>query len=113
MTALEAFVFGRGYAYREGGDEYLVLLPGAGHDEAGYFFQALRKHLECLNYALGKGPTVSIGVCTANSTERLTALQIQQFANQAKAFAKKEGRNRVAVYGTGKSRGNESLQILA
>src|SRR5258708_31321049 len=27
MATLEAFVFGRGHAYRQGGDEYVVLLP--------------------------------------------------------------------------------------
>lgn len=112
MTALEAFVFGRGYAYREGGDEYLVLVPGAGPDEAGHFFQSLRKHLECLKYSHGNGPTVSIGVCTADASERLTALQIQQFANNAKAFAKKNGRNCVAIYDPGKKREYGTLQIL-
>jgi diguanylate cyclase (GGDEF)-like protein len=115
MSALEAFVFGRGYAYREGGDEYLVILPGASHTEAARFFDSLRVHLATVSYPIlgtDAGPTVSIGVCTAETSERLTAFQIQQFANSAKAYAKTEGRNRVAGYVAGQPRTNEALTIL-
>ena len=114
MSALEGFVFGRGYAYREGGDEYLVILPGASHTEAAHFFDSLREHLATVSYPILKevaGPTVSIGVCTAETSERLTALQIQQFANGAKAHAKTAGRNRVACYIAGQPRADEALTI--
>lgn len=114
MSALEGFVFGRGYAYREGGDEYLVILPSASHDEAAVFFDSLRQHLESIKYPISiPGPTVSIGVCTADTMSRITALQIQMLANKAKAFAKKEGRNRVAVYKSGEPHGEKSLIILS
>lgn len=113
MKALEGFVFGRGFAYREGGDEYLVLLPGATHSEAAHFFDSLRKHLEVVTYPIDiPGPTVSIGVCTADASERLTALQIQQFANKAKAFAKNGGRNRVGGYKKEQPPSDDTLTIL-
>lgn len=113
MSALEASIFGRGYAYREGGDEYQIILPGASHAEAAVFFNSLRVFVEQLSYRILKGdpgPTVSIGVCTAEASTRLTALQIQQFANLAKAHAKKrETKNCVAGYMTGQPQTNESL----
>lgn len=113
MSALEGFVFGRGFAYREGGDEYLVLLPGATYSEAAYFFDSLREHLKEVSYPFDiSGPTVSIGVCTADASEHLTALQIQQFANKAKAFAKDEGRDRVAGYEEGKPATDKTLKIF-
>ena len=114
MSALERFVFGRGFAYREGGDEYLVLLPGATNSEAGHFFDDLREYLKGVTYPIDNpSPTVSIGVCTADASERLTPLQIQQFANKAKAFAKKEGRNRVCGYEKGQPRSDSTLKILS
>ncbi len=113
MGALERFVFGRGFAYREGGDEYLVLLPGATNSEAGHFFDSLREHLAGVTYPIVmRGPTVSIGVCTADASERLTPLQIQQYANKAKAFAKNNGRNRVGGYKNEQPRADDTLTIL-
>jgi diguanylate cyclase (GGDEF)-like protein len=112
MGALEAFVFGRGYAYREGGDEYLVLLPNTGNSEALSFFDNLRKHLAEVKYPNNfDGPTVSIGVCTVEKGYRLTPRQIQGYANMAKTFAKDE-RNRVAGFESGKQISKETLMIF-
>jgi diguanylate cyclase (GGDEF)-like protein len=114
MSALEAFVFGRGFAYREGGDEYLVLLPGATYSEAARFFDSLREDLACIVYPIEiPGPTVSIGICTAEASERLTDLQIQRFANKAKAFAKDGGRNRVGGYKKGLPRSDSTRTIIS
>ena len=113
MSALEVFVYGRGFAYREGGDEYLVLLPNSTHVEAEQFFGALRIHLAAVSYEITiPGPTVSIGVCTAEASDRLTPHQIQLFANKAKAFAKDSGRNRVAGYRIGSPHSAETLTIF-
>ena len=116
MSALEAFVFGRGYAYREGGDEYLVLLPGASYAEARQFFLGLRSHLAAVGYdGLRdlKPPTVSIGVCTVEAGERLTPLQIQKLANMAKSHAKElGGKDCVAGFKEGSARENASLCVF-
>jgi len=50
MMCLEAFVFGRGYAYRYGGDEYALLLPGLGQRAAEDALDDLRQQLEHLTY---------------------------------------------------------------
>lgn len=113
MKALEAFIFGRGFAYREGGDEYLVLLPNSDHQEALQFFEMLRKHFASVSYPIViAAPTVSVGVCTVNPADRKTPHQIQELANQAKAHAKREGRDRVAGYRAGAPHSEETLFIF-
>ena len=114
MTALEAFAFGRASAYRQGGDEYLMVLPGATGPESLHFFDRLRLHLSQIQYAVSCPPlTVSIGVCTASAADRLTARQIQEFSNIAKQYAKSQGRNRVAGYVDGAPHSNSSLMIFS
>lgn len=101
MKGLEAFLFGKGYAYRQGGDEYLVILPNSGHEEALQFFESLRKYFAVVTYSKEMNidrPTVSIGVCTASPSDRKSPLEIQQLANRAEKHAKENGRNRVAGY---------------
>jgi diguanylate cyclase (GGDEF)-like protein len=101
MKGLEAFLFGKGYAYRQGGDEYLVILPNSGHEEALQFFESLRKYFAVVTYPKEMNidrPTVSIGVCTASPSDRKSPLEIQQLANRAEKHAKDNGRNRVAGY---------------
>lgn len=113
QSTLERTVFGRGFAYREGGDEYLVLLPSATHTEAASFFDSLRQDLGKVEYGIGiPGPTVSIGVCTAGATDHLTALQIQSLANLAKEAAKNAGRNKVYGYRRGEHHSQSSLTLL-
>ncbi|HEY4697402.1 MAG: hypothetical protein A3J49_04050 [Gallionellales bacterium RIFCSPHIGHO2_02_FULL_57_16] len=113
MRALEAIVFGKGFAYREGGDEYLVILPNSDNREALQFFEALRKHLASVTYPIEiDGPTVSVGVCTVSPSDRKTPRQIQEFANHAKAHAKTGGRNRVAGYAAETPHSKETLFIF-
>jgi diguanylate cyclase (GGDEF)-like protein len=84
-------------AYRIGGDEFLVVLPGAGERPAVELAEALRRAVEI--DPIGElDVTVSIGVSTSEGTqfdyERLFA-----DADAALYRAKSEGRNRVALAG--------------
>src|SRR5207247_1311212 len=62
--ALEAHVYHHGYAYRQGGDEYLVLLPSLSKEFAIAFLDELRLKLASLKYPeIDGSTTVSIGLC--------------------------------------------------
>src|SRR5262249_17371087 len=45
MSVLEAHMFAHGYAYRHGGDEYLLLLPNTSFEIATVFLDQLRRDL--------------------------------------------------------------------
>jgi diguanylate cyclase (GGDEF)-like protein len=99
MRAVEAHIYGHGYAYRFGGDEYALLMPNADAHLALGLVSALRKRVAALRF-LGaeRGITVSVGLCVADRDCFLTDGELLQKAERAKNFAKKEGRDRVASY---------------
>lgn len=83
---------------RYGGEEFLVLLPGAGHDDIAEIGERIRRAVEATVVEDGAsrvGVTVSLGGTTyrdsADSPERLVAL-----ADQALYEAKEGGRDRLA-----------------
>lgn len=99
MRRLEAHVFTRGYAYRYGGDEYVLLLNNLTEDEALASMDRLRQGVAELNYeGMHRQLTVSIGVVIVRPDCHLTGHEIEVAAEAAKNFAKKEGKNRVATY---------------
>lgn len=99
MRGLEAFVFNRGWAYREGGDEYLLLLPNVTAGEAALLLKDLQIHLASLPYPANvpRAPTISVGfhVLTVESPE--TSHQAKAIANLAKNEAKEEPKGRVVT----------------
>jgi diguanylate cyclase (GGDEF)-like protein len=99
MRAAEAHIYGHGYAYRFGGDEYALLMPNADADLAMAFLSGFRKRVAALRFlGTDKTITVSIGLCVADRDCFLTDGELLQRAEQAKNFAKKEGRDRIASY---------------
>jgi diguanylate cyclase (GGDEF)-like protein len=99
MQTLEAHVYHHGFAYRQGGDEYLVLLPSLSKKLAIAFLDELRCNLAALQYPdISEAPTVSVGVCCAEPDCPLTDRELRDRANQAKKFAKDHGKNRIATY---------------
>jgi diguanylate cyclase (GGDEF)-like protein len=99
MQAVEAHVFHHGYAYRQGGDEYLILLPSLSRPLSIGFMHELRCKLADLSYpAIPEKTTVSIGLCMADSECHLTDRELLDRANRAKQFAKAKGKNRIATY---------------
>jgi diguanylate cyclase (GGDEF)-like protein len=99
MQTLEAHVYHHGFAYRQGGDEYLVLLPSLSMELAIAFLDELRCKLAAVKYPEIKGATtVSIGVCIAGPDCPLTDRELRDRANQAKKFAKDHGKNCISTY---------------
>ena len=89
----------RACVYLEGGDEFIALLPGHELSRACRFCEELRSAVESLAidiHGTQESLTVSIGVVQRKAGEDLGSLQGR--ANQNKALAKKEGRNRVACF---------------
>jgi diguanylate cyclase (GGDEF)-like protein len=113
MRALEAHVAFHGHAYRQGGDEYMILLPGLSHDLAVLFLDELRRKLGGLAYPdVPEKTTVSVGLCVADADCPLTDRELRERANGAEAFAKKAGRNCIATY-RGARLAEEQLYVAA
>jgi diguanylate cyclase (GGDEF)-like protein len=101
MRRVEAHVYTRGFAYRYGGDEYVVLLRNVTEEEALASMDTLREALGELTYeGTERKTTVSVGVVTVRPDCHLTGREIEAAANRAKNFAKAKGRNCVASYTT-------------
>lgn len=99
MQTLEAHIFHHGFAYRQGGDEYLILLPSLSKELAIVFLDELRRKLAAAKYPEIEGtPTVSIGICRAEPDCPLTDRELRDRANEAKKFAKDNGKNCIATY---------------
>jgi diguanylate cyclase (GGDEF)-like protein len=99
MRELEAHVYHHGYAYRQGGDEYLVVLPSMSRILAVTFLDQLRTKVADLEYPeIDGAPTLSIGFCLAEPGSPLTDRELLDRASQAKKFAKENGKNRIATF---------------
>ena len=97
MRSMEAFAYARGFAYRMGGEEYVVLLGnGQGATDT---FEQLRLAVSQLRYrGVEEHTTVSIGVCVVSPTCPLSDRQVRERANRAMRHAKESGKNCVATY---------------
>lgn len=90
MQTIEAHVYHHGYAYRQGGEEYLILLPSLSRELVLAFLDELRRKLAGLEYPeTQEKTTVSIGVCIAPPDCPFTDRELLERANQAKKEAKK------------------------
>lgn len=81
-------------AYRYGGDEFTVLLPGADRANAVRFAERVRRQVVAT--LAGSGITLSMGVCAFDPRRR--ALQLLEKADEAMFLAKRTGGNRIASY---------------
>jgi diguanylate cyclase len=83
---------------RLGGDEYAVLLPGLSAESALVLMEEIRAHFATHPVeGLGEATTASIGVA-ANPPHGATPDALWQAADQALMRAKRDGRDRVAIY---------------
>jgi diguanylate cyclase (GGDEF)-like protein len=92
-------VEGQGYAYKEGGDEIVILLRNTTEKMAVAFAEEVRERIAALQYKGGARltpVTVSIGVAHGGSSH--DGAEIHKRANEAKHDAKAGGRNRVALW---------------
>jgi diguanylate cyclase (GGDEF)-like protein len=83
-------------AYRLGGEEFLVLIPGADSGNAEHIAQALRASVEAGNYE-GTSITMSFGISATGRGEAFEYERQFKLADDALYDAKRSGRNRVAV----------------
>ena len=101
MFAIEAHSFSHGHAYREGGDEYTLLLPNMTEQQANSLLTQLLFKLYRLDFApfpIGSRITASIGFVTATPDCTLTDSQLVGAANTAEKYAKGEGGRRIATF---------------
>src|SRR5262249_25127181 len=92
MQCLESHVYHHGYAYRQGDDEYLVVVPALPRPLALAFFEELRLTLAGLQYPEVKGrTTVSMGLCVVDPDCHLTDRELLERASVAKKYAKENG----------------------
>jgi diguanylate cyclase (GGDEF)-like protein len=112
MQAIESHFYGRGFAYRYGGDEFTFVLPNVTRYLSVNILDALRNNLSQLTYNdIQEKTKVSIGLCHIDSLCALTEPEILNKATQAKKFAKEGGKNRIAAY-NGSSFRKVDLQIV-
>jgi diguanylate cyclase (GGDEF)-like protein len=82
---------------RYGGEEFLVVLPGADLKNALTIAERIRMHIERLTIAFGSAALkLSISIGAASSSESLSSVaELIHRADQALYLAKRAGRNRV------------------
>ncbi len=80
-------------AFRYGGDEFTVLLPGADAGQAMRFAERVRRRIEELDM---HGVRASMGICPFDVNNR--ALQLVEKADEAMYKAKRGGGNCIAVF---------------
>ncbi len=99
MELMESHVYTHGFAYRYGGDEYVLLLPNMSLNLGMGFIQEFQRKLAMISYrGIEEKTTVSIGALFVSSDCFLTEREVEDRANRAKNFAKKNGKNCIATY---------------
>ena len=115
MRTIEAHVYSHGWAYRFGGDEYLLLLPNMDLKVAGDFLQTLQERLRSLefqgNHGIQERIAVSIGLCLVTPDSFLTDREVQEKANRAMQHAKQVRKNCIATF-RGEFFGDEDLYVM-
>jgi diguanylate cyclase (GGDEF)-like protein len=100
---------------RWGGEEFLVILPGASLAQAGLVAERIRTAIQSIDLRLGGPDTVtlraSLGVAAARPAAFSNVLdELLRSADDAMYRAKREGRNRVSLHADGRATaGAESM----
>jgi diguanylate cyclase len=95
---LRANVPRKGSVARLGGDEFAVVLPGTSAENAVVLLDELRRHLAGMTVeGISDAVTASVGVA-ANPPHGTTAERLYRAAGEALMRAKRDGRDRVAMY---------------
>ena len=88
---------------RTGGEEFGLVLPGTDRAGARWLVEAIRREIEALTVPGGDGQplrvTVSAGIALADVNAALSGDRLYGQADQALYEAKRNGRNRIEVYG--------------
>lgn len=114
LRAVEAHCFYHAEAFHVGGDEIIVLLPNVDKQHAVDFMDRLRLHLPTLTYVgVPSKAHISVGVCHVPPDCWLTDAEIEQKANDAKSYAKKEGGKNCVVTYQGKWYYQNELEVAS
>ena len=105
MAKLEASVFNHGFAYRQGGDEFVLILPNMTFEVAAVYLDTVRRSVASLKFPqIPQQATISIGFALVDSDCFLTDREIVEKARMAKNFAKGtgndtlDGKDRIATF---------------
>jgi diguanylate cyclase (GGDEF)-like protein len=96
---------------RYGGEEFLVLLPGASADDGAAFAERVRREIEAREFAYDGGTlrrTISAGVAAWPDPEIPHREALIKAADDALYTAKESGRNRVIKFGSDEFAAHES-----
>lgn len=88
-------------AGRYGGEEFGLVLSGAGAEDARLAGEKIRSSVEENSFDIGKESikiTLSIGICSVGPAETIASEDIIKRADEALYKAKTNGRNRVELY---------------
>jgi diguanylate cyclase (GGDEF)-like protein len=86
-------------AYRLGGEEFLILLPGSDLERSGQLAEQLRESVEASDVGRGVSVTMSFGVGASRQGERFDYAAVFKMADAALYRAKRGGRNQVCLSG--------------
>jgi diguanylate cyclase (GGDEF)-like protein len=86
-------------AYRLGGEEFLVLVPGSDLQQTVELAERLREGIGADELSMGVAVTMSFGVAASEQHERFDYAAVFAKADAALYRAKRSGRNRVCVDG--------------
>jgi diguanylate cyclase (GGDEF)-like protein len=95
---LRANIPREGSVARLGGDEFVVVLPGTSAEIAVVLLEEIRRHLAGMSIeGVADAVTASVGVA-ANPPHGTSAEELYRRAGEALMRAKRDGRDRVAMY---------------
>lgn len=99
MSEIDAFLYFHGFAYRYGGDEYIITIPNMNLQESSLFLDKLQNAIRQLEFIdISDNIKVSIGLVEVNKETYLTNHEIEERAGFAKNYAKDNGKNCIAIF---------------
>jgi diguanylate cyclase (GGDEF)-like protein len=90
-------------AYRLGGEEFLILVPGSDIEQTAQLAERLRNGICAAEMSAGVTATMSFGVGASGHKERFDYHAVFAEADAALYRAKSDGRDRVCIAGPGQS----------
>jgi len=81
--------------YRYGGDEFVMLLPGADPDNAAVIVNRIRNRISTYENEFNYSPSISAGICSQKGKKVISARELINNSDSALYQAKPEGKGRL------------------